>query len=138
VQYRIRYKSGRRRQTLFQTRTRDRALAGLLTKSKQILQDHCRTIATPRTELKDLIQTVLHHPEFERLVKAIDNEVNLNHDIWEEGDGRNDCRVFKRPLRKDLLVLLEDQRWRDRSTFNSRQSTIQRETKFLAATSIVH
>lgn len=98
----------------------DSAMAGLFTQSEQILQDHCRTFATSQTELKDLIQKVLHHPHFdpaqvdhdmhERLMKAIDDEDILIHDMWEEGDGRNDCQFYKRPLKKVLQELIADPR----------------------------
>ena len=33
----------------------------------------------------------------ERLMRAIDEEDILIYDKWEEGDGRNDCRFYKRP-----------------------------------------
>jgi len=70
--------------------------------------------------LKDLIQKVLHHPDFDpgqvdhdmhetrRLMRAIEEEDILIWDKWEEGNGRNDCSFYQRPLKKVLEVLLSD------------------------------
>jgi hypothetical protein len=62
----------------------DRELAGLFSRSEEILQDHCKLYTTSKAELKDLIQKVLHHPDFdpdqvdhdmhERLMLAIEDE----------------------------------------------------------------
>jgi len=98
----------------------NRELGGLFSSSEEILQDHCKLHATSQSELKELIQNVLHHPDFdpdqvdhdmhERLMKAIDDEDILIHYMWEEGDGRNDCRFYKRPLKKVLQELIADPR----------------------------
>ena len=99
----------------------DRELAGLFSRSEEILQDHCKLYTTSKAELKDLIQKVLHHPDFdpdqvdhdmhERLMRAIEDEDILIWDKWEEGDGRNDCSFYQRPLKKVLEELLSDKRF---------------------------
>ena len=98
----------------------DREMAGLFSRSEEMLQDHCKLYATSKAELKDLIQKVLHHPDFdpgqvdhdmhERLMLAIEEEDILIWDKWEEGDGRNDCSFYQRPLKKVLEELLSDTR----------------------------
>ena len=97
-----------------------RELGGLFSRSEELLQDHCKLYATSQSELKALIQKVLHHPDFdpdqvdhdmhERLMQAtsIEEEDILIWDKWEEGDGRNDCSFYQRPLKKVLEELLSD------------------------------
>ena len=74
----------------------DREMAGLFSRSEEILQDHCKLYTTSKAKLKDLIQKVLHHPDFdpdhdtgmhERLMRAIEEEDILIWDKWEEGEG---------------------------------------------------
>ena len=74
----------------------DRETAGLFSRSEEMLQDHCKLYATSKAKLKDLIQKVLHHPDFdpdhdtgmhERLMRAIEEEDILIWDKWEEGEG---------------------------------------------------
>ena len=96
----------------------DREMAGLFSRSEEMLQDHCKLYATSKAELKDLIQKVLHHPDFDpgqvdhdmhetwRLMRAIEEEDILIWDKWEEGDGRNDSSFYLRPLKKVLEELL--------------------------------
>jgi len=58
------------------------------------LQDHCKLYTTSKAKLKDLIQKVLRHPDFdpdqvdhdmhERLMQAIEEEDILIWDKWEE------------------------------------------------------
>ena len=110
----------------------DREMAGLFSRSEEMLQDHCKLYATSKAELKDLIQKVLHHPDFdpgqvdhdmhERLMRAIDEEDILIYDMWEEGDGRNDCRFYKRPLKKVLQELMADQRLKGHQHFRFKVS----------------
>jgi hypothetical protein len=98
----------------------NRELGGLFSRSEEILQDHCKLHATSQTELKELIQNVLHHPDFdpdqvdhdmhERLMRAIEDEDILIWDKWEEGDGQNDSSFYQRPLKKVLEELLSDTR----------------------------
>ena len=42
----------------------DADAANVFSRSERILQDHARKHNTNATELKDLIQRVLHHPDF--------------------------------------------------------------------------
>ena len=61
------------------------------------MQDHCKPYTTSKAKLKDLIQKVLRHPDFDpdqvdhdmhkRLMQAIEEEDILIWDKWEEGDG---------------------------------------------------
>ena len=71
----------------------DREMAGLFSRSEEMLQDHCKLYATSKAKLKDLIQKVLHHPDFDpgqvdhdmhetwRLMRAIEEEDIL---IWDK------------------------------------------------------
>ena len=74
----------------------------------------------PAQKLKELIQKVLHHPEFdpqdvdhdvhERIMGAIsDGEIEV-HDMWDPGDGCQDVRFFRRPALKVLQELMGDAR----------------------------
>ena len=54
----------------------DKDFCGLFTKSEEFLQDHCRVYATSLSELKHLINNVLHHPEFDQ-AQADNDKVNL-------------------------------------------------------------
>ena len=68
------------------------------------------------TFIKDLIQKVLHHPDFdpdevehdmhERLMGAIEEGDLQVIDLKEDGDGEQDVRLFKRPAGKVLRELL--------------------------------
>ena len=73
----------------------DREMAGLFSRSKEILQDHCKLYTTSEAKLKDLIQKVLRHPDFdpdqvdhhdmhERLMQAtsVEEEDILIWDKW--------------------------------------------------------
>ena len=114
-----------------------------------MLQDHCKLYATSKAELKDLIQKVLHHPDFdpdqvdhdmhERLMRAIEEEDILIWDKWEEGDGRNDCSFYQRPLKKVLEELLSDRllEGHQHSGFDLRQNMIQRVIRFSAVMPMV-
>ena len=83
----------------------------------QLIPCKLRFFGTSKAELKDLIQKVLHHPDFdpdqvdhgmhERLMRAIAEEDILIWDKWEEGDGRNNCSFYQRPLKKGLEERLE-------------------------------
>ena len=78
----------------------DESAANVFSQSERILQDFTRRSNTNAATLKDLIQRVLHHPDFnanevdhdmhERLMKAVeDGDVEVI-DMWEEGDGLQD------------------------------------------------
>ena len=92
--------------------------AGHFTRSEQILQEYARKRTMNATELKSLIQEVLHHPEFNadevdsdmhaRLMKAVaDGDVEI-HDLWKEGDGDQEVKLFTRDVEKVLRKLLGD------------------------------
>ena len=72
------------------------------------------------SELKDLIQQVLHHPDFnpqdvdhdmhERLMNCIaEGDIEVI-DLWEEGDGAQEVMLYKRPILKVLRELVGDER----------------------------
>ena len=92
--------------------------AGMFTRSEQFLQDYARKRTMNATELKALIQEVLYHPEFNaddvdsdmhaRLMKAVaDGDVEI-HDLWKEGDGDQEVKLFTRDVEKVLRELLGD------------------------------
>ena len=93
---------------------------GLFTASERILQDFAEIKHVDATFIKDLIQKVLHHPDFDpaevdhdmhqRLMGAIAEGDLQVIDLHEEGDGNQDVRLFKRPVSKVLLELLSDSR----------------------------
>ena len=70
--------------------------------------------------IEDLIQKVLHHPDFdpddvdhdmhERLMAAIEEGDLQVIDLKEDGDGNQDVRLLKRPAGKVLRELLSKQR----------------------------
>ena len=94
--------------------------AGLFSKSERLIQEHVRKYKTGAAELKDLIQQVLHHPDFdpahvdhdmhERLMKCIEDEDIQVIDLWEQGDGNQEVLLYKRPALKVLRELLADER----------------------------
>jgi hypothetical protein len=71
-------------------------------------------------ELKDLIQQVLHHPDFDpqdvdhdmhdRLMRCIEDEDIQVIDLWEEGDGNQAVLLYKRNVLKVLRELISDER----------------------------
>ena len=74
-------------------------------------------------DLKDLIQDVLHNPEFnaadvdhnkhERLMRAVEDGQLDILDMWQEGDGQQGVRFFKRRVELVLWELLADERLED-------------------------
>jgi hypothetical protein len=71
-------------------------------------------------DIKDLIKDVLHNKQFdpcdvddnmhERLMRAVnDGEMDI-HDMWQEGDGEQDVRFFKRKVEVVLRELIADER----------------------------
>jgi hypothetical protein len=105
----------------------DKEAAGVLTASEQILYEHCQRDGMPASKLKELIQEVLHHPDFDtqdvdhdlhdRVMRAIsDGDIEV-HDMWVEGDGVQDVRFFRRPGLKVLQELLGDPRLAGRQHF---------------------
>ena len=93
---------------------------GLFTASERIIQDFASEKKVDATFIKDLIQKVLHHPDFdpddvdhdmhERLMAAIEEGDLQIIDLKEHGDGEQDVRLFKRPAGKVLRELLADPR----------------------------
>ena len=101
----------------------DREAPGLFTASERIMQDFAKDKKVNATFIKDLIQKVLDHPDFdpdevdhdmhERLMGVIEEEGDLQViDLKEDGDGEQDVRLFKRPAGKVLRELLADPRLR--------------------------
>jgi len=84
-------------------------------------------------ELQNLIQRVLHHPDFnadevdhdlhERLMKAVEQGDIEVIDMWEEGDGPQDNTFVKRKVAKVLRELLSDERMAGRQHFGFKLST---------------
>ncbi len=78
----------------------DADAANVFSRSERILQDPFRRHNTNAAELKDLIQRVLHHPDFnadevdhdmhERLMRAVEMSDIGVIDMWEDGDGPQD------------------------------------------------
>jgi hypothetical protein len=74
----------------------------------------------PAQKLKELIQKVLHHPDFdpqdvdhdlhERIMRAISEGAIEVHDMWVDGDGSQDVCFFRRPVLKVLRELMGDAR----------------------------
>ena len=71
-------------------------------------------------DIKDLIQEVLHNKDFdsdevdhdmhERLMRAVaDGKMDI-HNMWQEGDGEQDVRFFKRKVEVVLRELSADER----------------------------
>jgi hypothetical protein len=83
--------------------------------------------------LKDLIQGVLHHPDFnadevdhdmhERLMRAVEEGDIEVIDMWEEGDGHQDNTFVKRKVSKVLMELLSDERMAGHQHFGFKLST---------------
>ena len=96
----------------------DAEAANVFSRSERILQDHARQHNTNAAELKDLMQRVLHHPDFntdevdhdmhERLMRAVEEGYIEVIDMWEEGAGDKDVTFVKRKLEKVLRELMAD------------------------------
>ena len=78
------------------------------TRSERILLDHQKLKRMSAVDLRDLIRDVLHNPEFnasevdhdmhERLMSAVEvGEMDIL-DMWQDGDGEQDVRFFKRKV----------------------------------------
>ena len=71
----------------------DKDAANIFSKSESILLDHATKRFMNASELKELIQEVLHHPDFaldsvdhdlhERLMHAVEGDIKII-DMWEE------------------------------------------------------
>ena len=94
----------------------DEDAANVFSKSERILLDHATKRFKTASELKELIQEVLHHPDFdpdsvdhdlhERLMHAVEEGGIEIIDMWEEGDGDQDVTFVKRKLEKVLRELM--------------------------------
>lgn len=79
----------------------DADAANMFTASERLVQEHVRKYKTGAAELKDLIQKVLHHPDFnpkdvdhdmhDRLMRAIEDGDIEVLDLKEDGD----CHRFR-------------------------------------------
>ena len=86
----------------------DREVPGLFTASERIIQDFASEKKVDATFIKDLIQKVLHLPDFdpddvdhdmhERLMTAIEGGDLEVVDLKEEIDCNQDVRLFKQPV----------------------------------------
>lgn len=93
----------------------------LFSTSERLLQEYIRgRDGFSAKDLKQLIQDVLHHPDFKasevdhdmhaRLMEAVEEGHIQVHDMLQEGDGEQDLRFFKRPVENVLRELLADER----------------------------
>jgi len=90
------------------------------TRSERILLDHQNLKRMNAVDLRDLIRDVLHNPEFnasevdhdmhERLMRAVEEGEMEIIDMWQDGDGAQDVRFFKRKVEIVLRELLADER----------------------------
>ena len=90
------------------------------TRSERILLDHQKLKRMNAADLRDLIRDVLHNPEFnasevdhdmhERLMRAVEDGEMEIIDMWQDGDGAQDVRFFKRKVEIVLRELLADER----------------------------
>jgi hypothetical protein len=98
--------------------------------------------------LKDLIQRVLHHPDFkadevdhdmhERLMRAVEEGDIEVIDMWEEGDGHQENTIVKRKVSKVLMELLPMSAWQGISTLGSSSALMQTATGYLVAMPMDH
>ena len=93
----------------------------LFTKSERLLQEFRRgKDGFSANDLKELIQKVLHHPEFEaadvdhnmhdRLMNAVEKGTIDVLDFWKDGDGEQEVCLYKRKVEQVLRELLADER----------------------------
>jgi hypothetical protein len=110
----------------------DEVADNVFSRSEHILQDYVCKHDVNATELRDLIQMVLHHPDFnadevdhdmhERLMRAIEDGDIEVLDLWEEGDGLQDNTFVKRKASKVLMELISDERMSGRQHFGFKLS----------------
>ena len=90
------------------------------TKSERILMNFQKLKCMNAQDIKDLIQDVLHNEDFdfeevdhdmhERLMRAVaDGEMDIL-DMWQEGDGEQDVKFYKRKVEGVLRELIADER----------------------------
>ena len=81
----------------------DEDASNVFSKSERLLLDHATKRFKNASELKELVQEVLHHPDFdlddvdhdlhERLTEAVEEGDIEIIDMWEEGDGDQDVTI---------------------------------------------
>jgi hypothetical protein len=91
----------------------------VFSQSERILQDHVRKHNVSATELRDLIQMVLHHPDFnvdevdhdmyDCLMRAIEDGDIEVLDRGKEGNGLEDNPFVKRKAPKVLIELISEE-----------------------------
>jgi hypothetical protein len=92
--------------------------AGIITGSEQILKEYASASSLTATDIKRLIEDVLHNPDFnaddvdtdmlERLARSIDSGDLEIINMHQEGDGAQKLELFKRPAEKVLRELIAD------------------------------
>ena len=97
-----------------------REAPGLFTASWHILQDFAQEKELDATFVKDLIQQVLHHPDFDPnnvdhymhklLIGAIEESYLEVFDVTEDDGCDQEVRLFKRPAGRVLKELLANPR----------------------------
>jgi hypothetical protein len=107
--------------------------ANVFSKTERIIQEHVRQHDINATVVKDLIQKVIHHRDFnanevdhdmhQRLMLAVEDGDIEVIDMWEEGDGIQDVSFVKRKVAKVLMELLSDERMAGRQHFGFKLST---------------
>jgi hypothetical protein len=107
--------------------------ANVFSLSKLILQDHVSKHNINTTELRDLIQMVLHHPDFNadevdhymhKLLMRVVEDGNIKViDLWEEGDDLQDNTFVKHKASKVLMELISDECMEGRQHFGFKLST---------------
>ena len=85
------------------------------------------------TVVKDLMQKVIHHRDFnanevdhdmhQRLMLVVEDGDIEVIDMWKEGDGIQDVSFVKRKVAKVLMELLSDERMAGRQHFGFKLST---------------
>ncbi len=91
----------------------------VFSQSEHILQDHVRKHNVNAAELRDLIQMVLHHPDFnvdevdhdmyDCLMRAIEDGDIEVLDRGKEGNGLEDTPFVKRKAPKVLIELISEE-----------------------------
>ena len=111
----------------------DEDASNVFSKSERLLLDHATEKFMNASHLKDLIQKVLHHPDFDldsidhdlhvRLMRAIEEGDIEIIDMWEEGDGDQDVMFVTRKLEKLLRELIADERMAGHQHFGFKLQT---------------
>jgi hypothetical protein len=94
--------------------------ASVFSSSEHLVQEHVKKYKTGAAELKDLIQQVLHRPDFnpddvdhemhEMLMDCIAAGNIKAIYLWEDSDGDQEVMLYEQPIFKVLRELLGDER----------------------------